>query len=143
MKFKNMRRAGRHPRFFTYAKLITAAAKEDRLNLAHDILNLAKQDVPLLPQYRIVRYGWVTILDAMVAAQEVFIWLDPNLPAEERLKAMSKLAKNLRRHPNPSSLSHGLLDAHPRSLRESGSYSFMGEPDYVSDSVKLEFHVTR
>ncbi|KAH7114229.1 hypothetical protein B0J11DRAFT_130631 [Dendryphion nanum] len=68
MKFKNMRRAGRHPRFFTYAKLITAAAKEDRLNLAHDILNLAKQDVPLLAQYRVVRYGWVTILDAMVAA---------------------------------------------------------------------------
>ena len=68
MKFRNMRRAGRHPRFFTYAKLITAAAKEDRLNLVHDILNLAKQDVPLLPQYRIVRYGWVTILDAMVAA---------------------------------------------------------------------------
>jgi pentatricopeptide repeat protein len=68
MKFKNMRRAGRHPRFFTYAKLISAAAKEDRLGLAHDILNLAKQDVPLLPQYRIVRYGWVTILDAMVAA---------------------------------------------------------------------------
>ena len=68
MKFKNMRRAGRHPRFFTYAKLISAAAKEDRLTLAHDILNLAKQDVPLLPQYRIVRYGWVTILDAMVAA---------------------------------------------------------------------------
>ncbi|KAF2995854.1 hypothetical protein E8E13_003379 [Curvularia kusanoi] len=68
MKFKNMRRAGRHPRFFTYAKLITAAAKEDRLTLAHDILNLAKQDVPLVPQYRIVRYGWVTILDAMVAA---------------------------------------------------------------------------
>ena len=68
MKFKNMRRAGRHPRFFTYAKLITAAAKEDRLSLAHDILNLAKQDVPLQPQYRIVRYGWVTILDAMVAA---------------------------------------------------------------------------
>ncbi|KAH6615316.1 hypothetical protein C7974DRAFT_63354 [Boeremia exigua] len=68
MKFKNMRRAGRHPRFFTYAKLISAAAKEDRLTLSHDILNLAKQDVPLLPQYRIVRYGWVTILDAMVAA---------------------------------------------------------------------------
>ncbi|KAF2131704.1 hypothetical protein P153DRAFT_286603 [Dothidotthia symphoricarpi CBS 119687] len=68
MKFRNMRRAGRHPRFFTYAKLITAAAKEDRLTLAHDMLNLAKQDVPLLPQYRIVRYGWVTILDAMVAA---------------------------------------------------------------------------
>lgn len=68
IKFKNMRRAGRHPRFFTYAKLITAAAKEDRLSLAHDILALARQDVPYLPQYRIVRYGWVTILDAMVAA---------------------------------------------------------------------------
>jgi len=68
IKFKNMRRAGRHPRFFTYAKLITAAAKENRLELAHDILALAKQDVPFLPQYRIVRYGWVTILDAMVAA---------------------------------------------------------------------------
>lgn len=68
MKFKNMRRAGRHPRFFTYAKLIAAAAKENRMNLAHEILNLAKQDVPLQSQYRIVRYGWVTILDAMVAA---------------------------------------------------------------------------
>ncbi|KAF2842333.1 hypothetical protein M501DRAFT_927214 [Patellaria atrata CBS 101060] len=67
-KFRNMRRAGRHPRFFTYAKLITAAAKENRLNLAHDILGIAKQDVPFLPEYRIVRYGWVTILDAMVAA---------------------------------------------------------------------------
>jgi len=67
-RFKNMRRAGRHPRFFTYAKLVSAAAKENRLPLAHDILALAKQDVPFLPQYRIVRYGWVTILDAMVAA---------------------------------------------------------------------------
>ncbi|KAF2460959.1 hypothetical protein BDY21DRAFT_383766 [Lineolata rhizophorae] len=68
VKFKNMRRAGRHPRFFTYAKLISAAAKENRFELAQDILNLAKQDVPFLPQCRIVRYGWNTILDAMVAA---------------------------------------------------------------------------
>ena len=30
-RFKNMRRAGRHPRFFAYARLIMAAAKEDRL----------------------------------------------------------------------------------------------------------------
>jgi pentatricopeptide repeat protein len=67
-RFKNMRRLGRHPRFFTYAKLITAAAKDNRLGLAHDILNMAKTDVPYLPQYRIVRYGWITILDAMVAA---------------------------------------------------------------------------
>jgi pentatricopeptide repeat protein len=67
-RFKNLRRAGRHPRFFTYAKLISAAAKENRLQLASDILALARKDVPYLPQYRIVRYGWVTILDSMVAA---------------------------------------------------------------------------
>jgi len=67
-RFKNMRRLGRHPRFFTYAKLITAAAKDNRLGLAHDILAMAKTDVPYLSQYRIVRYGWVTILDSMVAA---------------------------------------------------------------------------
>lgn len=67
-RFKNMRRAGRHPRFFTYAKLITAAAKDNRLALAQEILALARQDVPYLAQYRIVRFGWVSILDAMVAA---------------------------------------------------------------------------
>lgn len=68
VRFKNMRRAGRHPRFYVYAKLIAAAAREDRLKLAHDILELAKQDVPFLPQYRVVKHGWTTILDAMVAA---------------------------------------------------------------------------
>ncbi|TKA57303.1 hypothetical protein B0A49_13156, partial [Cryomyces minteri] len=67
-KFRNIRRTGRHPRFFTYAKLIMAAAKEDRLDVAREILAMAQQDVPLQAQYRVVRYGWVTILDAMVAA---------------------------------------------------------------------------
>ena len=67
-RLRNIRRAGRHPRFFTYAKLIQAAAKENRLDIAHDVLALAKQDVPYLPQHRLVRYGWNTILDAMVAA---------------------------------------------------------------------------
>lgn len=67
-RFHNMRRIGRHPRFYTYAKLILAAAKENRLESAHDVLALAKQDVPYLPQYRLVRHGWATILDAMVAA---------------------------------------------------------------------------
>jgi len=67
-RLRNIRRAGRHPRFFAYAKLITAAAKENQLELAHNILAMAKQDVPCLPQYRVVRYGWVTILDAMLAA---------------------------------------------------------------------------
>lgn len=67
-KFRNIRRAGRHPRFFAYAKLITAAAKENQLDLAHSILETAKQDIPFSPQYRVVRHGWVTILDSMVAA---------------------------------------------------------------------------
>ena len=67
-KFRNMRRAGRHPRFFTYGKLISAAAREDRLNLAHEILESAKQDVPFLPHNRVVQYGWHGILDSMIAA---------------------------------------------------------------------------
>lgn len=67
-KFRNMRRAGRHPRFFAYAKLINAAAKESQLDVANDILEVAKQDVPFLPQYRVVRYGWISILDSMLAA---------------------------------------------------------------------------
>ena len=68
IRFKNMRRVGRHPRYITYSKLITAAAKCGRMNLVHDILAMARNDVPLLPQYSLVKYGWVSILDAMVAA---------------------------------------------------------------------------
>lgn len=67
-KFRNMRRLGRHPRYITYAKLITAAAKFNRMNLVHEILNMARHDVPLIPQYQLVKYGWTSILDAMVAA---------------------------------------------------------------------------
>lgn len=67
-KLRNIRRLGRHPRYITYAKLINAAAKCGRMNLANDILAMARHDVPLLPQYSAVRYGWSSILDAMVAA---------------------------------------------------------------------------
>ncbi|KAJ9142956.1 hypothetical protein NKR23_g6764 [Pleurostoma richardsiae] len=67
-RFRNMRRAGRHPRYITYAKLISAAAREGKMDLCHDILNMARTDVPLLPQYSVVRYGWSSILDAMVGA---------------------------------------------------------------------------
>ena len=66
-KFRNMRRVGRVPRMFTYGKLIEAAAKEHNLNLAHDILEMAKQDVPFDARYRVVRFGWQQILDHMVA----------------------------------------------------------------------------
>ncbi|SPQ23884.1 b30df88a-83c0-4131-a685-e7606745723c [Thermothielavioides terrestris] len=67
-RFRNMRRAGRHPRYITYAKLISAAAKEGKMDLCKEILAMARTDVPPLPQYAVVRYGWSSILDAMVGA---------------------------------------------------------------------------
>ncbi|CAN8101866.1 unnamed protein product [Discula destructiva] len=67
-RFRNMRRAGRHPRYITYAKLITAAAREHKMETCTDILNMARTDVPLMPEYAVVRYGWSSILDAMVGA---------------------------------------------------------------------------
>ncbi|KAI1299532.1 hypothetical protein F5Y03DRAFT_365673 [Xylaria venustula] len=67
-RFRNMRRAGRHPRYITYSKLISAAAREGKMDLCHDILSMARSDVPLLPQYPVVRYGWSSILDSMVGA---------------------------------------------------------------------------
>ncbi|EQL03038.1 hypothetical protein G6O67_000725 [Ophiocordyceps sinensis] len=67
-RFRNMRRAGRHPRYITYAKLISAAAREGKMELCNDVLAMARTDVPLLAQYPMVRYGWSSILDAMVGA---------------------------------------------------------------------------
>lgn len=67
-RFRNMRRAGRHPRYITYAKLITAAARDGKMDVCTDILNMARTDVPLVTQYAVVRYGWSSILDAMVGA---------------------------------------------------------------------------
>lgn len=67
-RFRNMRRVGRHPRYITYAKMISAAARENKMDLCHDILAMARTDVPFLPQYSVVRYGWSSILDAMVGA---------------------------------------------------------------------------
>ncbi|KAK3985989.1 hypothetical protein QBC44DRAFT_145025 [Cladorrhinum sp. PSN332] len=67
-RFRNIRRAGRHPRYITYAKLISAAARENKVDLCREILAMARSDVPLLPQYAVVRYGWSSILDAMVGA---------------------------------------------------------------------------
>lgn len=67
-RFRNMRRAGRHPRYITYAKLISAAARDGKMEMCNDILNMARTDVPLLSQYAVVRYGWSSILDSMVGA---------------------------------------------------------------------------
>ncbi|KAJ5656134.1 hypothetical protein N7507_008084 [Penicillium longicatenatum] len=68
IRLKNMRRIGRHPRYITYAKLITAAAKIGRTELVHEIHSMARTDVPLNLAHNTVKYGWVSILDAMVAA---------------------------------------------------------------------------
>lgn len=67
-RFHNIRRAGRHPRYITYAKLISAAAREGKMDLCGKILTLARIDMPLAPQYAAVRYGWCSILDAMIGA---------------------------------------------------------------------------
>lgn len=67
-KFRNIRRSGRHPRYITYAKLISAAARDGKFDLCNDILGMARSDVPLQPQYGTVRYGWSSILDAMIGA---------------------------------------------------------------------------
>jgi pentatricopeptide repeat protein len=68
VRLKNMRRIGRHPRYITYAKLITAAAKINRMELVNEIHTMARTDVPLNSAYNAVKYGWVSILDAMVSA---------------------------------------------------------------------------
>src|SRR5690606_23973666 len=68
VRFRNMRRSGRHPRYIVYAKLISAASKEDKFDLCQEILAMARNDVPPLPQYPAVRYGWSSILDAMIGA---------------------------------------------------------------------------
>ncbi|KAL6719118.1 hypothetical protein ACLMJK_003355 [Lecanora helva] len=68
IRFRNIRRAGRHPRYIVYGKLIAAAAKESRTNLLHDIMGMARTDIPFLPQYSVVRHGWSIILDTMVGA---------------------------------------------------------------------------
>ncbi|KAL9579539.1 MAG: hypothetical protein Q9212_005052 [Teloschistes hypoglaucus] len=67
-RFRNMRRVGRHPRYVVYAKLITASAKEGRVNLVHDILGTARQDLPFVPHNLAFRDGWASILDSTVGA---------------------------------------------------------------------------
>ncbi|KAK2591984.1 hypothetical protein QQS21_010320 [Conoideocrella luteorostrata] len=67
-RLRNIRRSGRHPRYITYAKLISTAAREGKMDLCLEILGMARADVPLMPQYALVRYGWSSILDAMVGA---------------------------------------------------------------------------
>ncbi|RMZ89693.1 hypothetical protein DV736_g3071, partial [Chaetothyriales sp. CBS 134916] len=67
-RFRNVRRAGRHLHYTAYAKLITAAAKAKQPSLIQEILRMAQSDVPFTMEVPSVRSGWVSILDATVAA---------------------------------------------------------------------------
>jgi len=67
-KLQKIRNAGLHPRYFAYQKLIQTAAKEEKLDTAMEILSMAHLDMPFTPEFRVVRYGWTSMLDAMVAA---------------------------------------------------------------------------
>ena len=67
-RLRNIRRAGRHPRYIAYAKLIAAAAREGRTNLVQELYGLAQRDMPLLMEYPVVRHGWTTVFDAMIGA---------------------------------------------------------------------------
>ncbi|KAI9783418.1 MAG: hypothetical protein M1816_001392 [Peltula sp. TS41687] len=68
MAMKNAHRSGRHLRYVTYAKLISAAAREHRVGLTRELLEKARADIPYLPNYRLVKQGWTSILDAMIGA---------------------------------------------------------------------------
>ncbi|KAG5967605.1 hypothetical protein E4U58_002141 [Claviceps cyperi] len=65
----SMRRAGTHPRYITYAKLISAASREKApINLCLKILEFARTDIAPLYKHATVRFGWTAILDAMIGA---------------------------------------------------------------------------
>ena len=68
IRFRNMRRVGRHPRYITYGKLISAAARDGRSSFIHELLSMARHDMPYNPTYRAIRHGWASILDAMTGA---------------------------------------------------------------------------
>ena len=67
-RLRNIRRAGRHPRYIVYSKLIAAAAREGRHNLIQELFGLAQRDMPLVMEYASVRQGWISILDSMLGA---------------------------------------------------------------------------
>ena len=68
IRFRNMRRFGRHPRYVTYGKLISAAARDGRSSFIHELLGMARHDMPYNPAYPAVRHGWACILDNMTGA---------------------------------------------------------------------------
>lgn len=65
--YQQTRRAGRLVRMTTLARIVTAAASSGQADLMAEIYRNAKNDTPLLLEYRSVRYVWCILLDAMVA----------------------------------------------------------------------------
>ncbi|KAL2887545.1 Pentatricopeptide repeat-containing protein 5, mitochondrial [Ceratocystis lukuohia] len=121
-RFYNMRRAGRHPRYITYAKLISAASREGNMGLCLEIMNMAHTDIPLQSQYATVRYGWSSILDAMVGAS---LYIGDRLGAEEYHQKLLEIGAT------PSANTYGLYIT---TLKES-TKTF----DEASEAVKI-FH---
>ncbi|KAL5601385.1 hypothetical protein BROUX41_002628 [Berkeleyomyces rouxiae] len=117
-----MRRAGRHPRYITYAKLISAASREGNTGLCLEILGMAHTDIPLQSQYAVVRYGWSSILDAMVGAS---LYVGDRSGAEEYHQQLLDIGAT------PSANTYGLYIT---TLKES-TKTF----DEASEAVKI-FH---
>ena len=67
-RFKGIRQLGRHPRYYTIARLITATAKLRQIGDVLDILATAEHDMPLRLNNPTVLQGWSNIWDAMVGA---------------------------------------------------------------------------
>lgn len=67
-RLRNVRRTGRHLHYTAYGKLLTAAGKAKQVHKIGDILSMAHNDLPLLPDVQAVRAGWVGIYDSAIAA---------------------------------------------------------------------------
>ena len=67
-RLRNVRRAGRHLHYTAYGKLLTAAGKAKQIHKIADILAMAQNDTPFLPEVQAVRAGWVGIFDSGIAA---------------------------------------------------------------------------
>lgn len=67
-RFTSIRQLGRHPKYYTIARLITATAKVRQIGDVLDILATAEHDMPLRLNNAIVLQGWSIIWDAMVGA---------------------------------------------------------------------------
>ncbi|KAH8155421.1 uncharacterized protein LAJ45_00431 [Morchella importuna] len=65
--YQQTRRAGRLVRMTTLARMVAAAASSNQPDFMYEIYRNAKNDTPLLMEYRSVRYVWCVLLDAMVA----------------------------------------------------------------------------